>query len=319
MSHPLLEVDHLRVRVHRGHLWRRRAVEVLHGIAFSLDSHAITAFLGANGAGKTTTFRALLGLTPIVGGTMRHRGMEITPQQLRRHIGFLPELPYFYRDLTPRELLRHIGALSGLSPQACDRAITRWSEELAITAILDRPLRTCSKGETQRVGLIQAIIHRPELVILDEPMSGLDPVARNLVRRAILRVHAEGSAIIFSSHILADAEALCSRVIAISNGRIIHTGTLRETVQPSGDWEIRFRCAHTPVPPGDCRLRHEADGDWLLRGNRESLPLDRALQHLLNQSVTIIEARWRQQSLEEAFLHLIESSEPHRDGADHAA
>ncbi|RMH51782.1 MAG: ABC transporter ATP-binding protein [Zetaproteobacteria bacterium] len=312
MTRPLLAVEGLRVRLRSGDLWRRRWVEPLHEATFSVPAGTITAFLGANGAGKTTTFRALCGLTPMAAGTIAWNGAPIAPLQLRRHIGFLPELPYFYRDLTGRELLDRLAALSGIAPERAHVAIDRRAEALGIAAVLDQPLRTCSKGEIQRIGLIQAIVHQPELIILDEPMSGLDPVARSLVRRTIRTMRQEGCAVLFSSHILSDAEELCDRVVAIDGGRVIHQGDLEQTLQPSGRWEILLRAEATPVAPPGASVEAHPGNRWMVRGSEERCPLEKALQQLLaGGDGTLLRAEPQRQTLEEAFLHLIRGDEAH--------
>lgn len=210
--------------------WERKRL-ALDNLDLTVEPGEIYGFLGANGAGKTTTIKILVGLQEQMRGSAEIFGIPAANQECRRKIGFMPENPYFYEYLTARESLDFYAALCDL-PRAERR--TR-SEELlefvGLSRAADVRLREFSKGMRQRLGIAQAIVHRPPLIILDEPMSGLDPMGRRQVREAILDLHAGGAAIFFSSHILSDVEMICGRAALIDHGRLLASGTLDDLLQ----------------------------------------------------------------------------------------
>ncbi len=303
----LFRIDRLSVRIATGHLWRRRLKKLLHDISFAVDEGSMVAYLGPNGAGKTTTFRAICGLAAHSRGTFHWRNAPITVDALHRHLGFLPEHPYFYRTLTPRELLTGLGRLSGLATAAAAERICYWAGRLNFSSVLDRPIRTCSKGQMQRVGLAQALLHDPEFLILDEPMSGLDPLGRECVRNALREANDAGKTILFSSHILSDAEAMCHRVVALSHGRIVYAGSMQRLLQDQGAWQIQVCGVDTDTSwPETIIARRTPDGLVLLSGTEAELSLDEAIDLCRRiPGCRIISATPVRRSLEEAFVHLV--------------
>ncbi len=209
--------------------WRKRKVRALDGLSLSVEPGQIFGFLGANGAGKTTTLKLLMGLIYPTGGTARILGRDIGDTSMHARIGYLPENPYFYDYLTAREFLNYCAQLFGQ-----DRATrSRRTEEILARANLekkswDRQLRKFSKGMLQRVGLAQALVNDPEIVFLDEPMSGLDPVGRREVRDLIASLRTQGKTVFMCSHILSDIEVLCDNVAILKAGRLAHAGSLDE-------------------------------------------------------------------------------------------
>ena len=210
------------------HAWTYRRIPVLTDLSLEVREGEIFGLIGPNGAGKTTTFKCLLGFLRPTLGRVEFAGAPLTPAS-RRQIGFLPEQPYFYDHLTVRETLRFYGRLYGMSGAALNARIEALASDLRFDQKLSSPLRTLSKGNLQRVGVAQAILHRPRLAILDEPMSGLDPSGRRLMREIILDLKQQGTTIIFSSHILSDTEVLCDRAGILTNG------SLREVVDVKAD------------------------------------------------------------------------------------
>ena len=220
--------------------WRKRPYRALDALNLSVESGEVFGFLGPNGAGKTTTLKLLMQLIFPTSGHAEILGRPVGDVAARQRIGYLPENPYFYDYLTAEELLQYFGRLFGYS--AAD-ARTR------AAALLDRvgigperrrqQLRKYSKGMIQRVGIAQALLNDPEVIFLDEPMSGLDPLGRRDVRSLILELRDQGRTVFFSSHILADAEALCSRVAVVAGGQLAASGRLSDlhTFQVRG-WEL---------------------------------------------------------------------------------
>jgi ABC-2 type transport system ATP-binding protein len=191
----------------------------LSGLTLSVRRGECYGFLGVNGAGKTTTFKILLGLLRVDAGTGSLFGAPLGDRPARRKLGFLPELPAYYPHLTGGEVLRFARDLSGVPRD--DRADACLLEELGIGAAYERRVRRLSKGQLQRVGLAQCLVHEPELLILDEPMSGLDPIARGLVKERLRRERACGRTLLLSTHVLADVETLVDRVGLLSGGRLV--------------------------------------------------------------------------------------------------
>jgi ABC-2 type transport system ATP-binding protein len=208
--------------------WRKRPRRVLDRLSLQVEPGEVFGFLGPNGAGKTTTLKLLLQLIFPTSGEARILGRPAGDLVAKRRFGYLPEQPYFYDHLTAEELLTYYGGLFGIPSAERRRRVNALLDEVGIGKERREPLRKFSKGMLQRVGIAQALINEPELVILDEPMSGLDPLGRRDVRALILRLRDRGCTVFFSSHVLSDAEALCSRVAILAKGRMVANGLLRE-------------------------------------------------------------------------------------------
>src|SRR6185436_18213442 len=208
--------------------WRKRPYRALDRLTLDVEAGEVFGFLGPNGAGKTTTLKLLMQLVFPTSGRAELLGRPLGDLDAKRKIGFLPENPYFYDYLTAEELLTYIASLFGY--RGSDRAAraSRLLDLVSIGAERRMQLRKFSKGMLQRVGIAQALINDPELVILDEPMSGLDPLGRRDVRSLILGLRDAGVTVFFSSHVLSDAEALCTRVAILAKGRLVTQGRLSE-------------------------------------------------------------------------------------------
>lgn len=211
-----------------------RVQHAVRGIDLTVPQGAVYGFIGPNGAGKTTTIKSLVGLLRPTSGTVRVWGGNPFDPVVRRRIGFMPEQPYFYDHLSGLELLEYFGHLSGLTGAALKDAIERACDLCRISDWRLRRLRTYSKGMGQRLGLAQAILHRPELLILDEPMSGLDPIGRRDVRHILKSLHGEGTTIFYSSHVLSDVEELCTHAAMIVSGTVRREGDLEQILSGGG-------------------------------------------------------------------------------------
>jgi ABC-2 type transport system ATP-binding protein len=220
--------------------WRPRPHRGLDGLTFEIPMGGVFGLLGPNGAGKSTTLKLLLNLLRPTAGTATVLGKPPGDVSAHRRLGFLPEHPTFYDHLTGAELVSYFAGLFGYSAADCRTRAGQVLDRVGLgTADRQRPLRQYSKGMVQRVGIAQALVNDPELVIFDEPMSGLDPVGRRDVRELILQLRDEGRTVLFSSHILADAELLCSRVGILAKGRLVASGTLTELTASAGrGWEV---------------------------------------------------------------------------------
>lgn len=223
---PAIEIDALNHFYRTGFSLRR--VQVLHGLSLTVQEGEIYGFIGPNGAGKTTTIKILMGLVRPVSGSVQIFGRDVRRVASRSQVGFLPERPYFYEYLTAGEFLDFYGRLYTLDAQTRRQRTEALLERVALQAHRDTPLRRFSKGMLQRVGIAQALIGDPKLVVLDEPMSGLDPLGRMLMRDLILELRTQGRTVFFSSHILSDVELICNRVGILVGGRRKDEGTVEQ-------------------------------------------------------------------------------------------
>ena len=227
MSSTAIELIDIEKAYACGFLHRERK-HALGPISLAIPSGQIVGYLGPNGAGKTTTLKILLGLARADRGEARVLGEPLSSPRWRHRVGYLPEHPYFYDYLTAEEYLDYAGRLFGLPWAERRRRKAELLAQVGLAAESKLPMRRYSKGMVQRLGLAQALINDPELVILDEPMSGLDPLGRRLVRDLILDLKARGKTVFFSTHILPDAEALCDSIALIDRGRLVQHGELEQ-------------------------------------------------------------------------------------------
>src|ERR1700736_6145426 len=249
MATPAIEIQGLTKDFPLG-FWRRRQRRSLDNLTLQMEEGEVFGFLGPNGAGKTTTLKLLMRLIFPTAGTARIRGRSIDDVGMHREIGFLPEQPYFYDYLTARELLDYCARFFGFGAADRRERVKRFLEMVGLTAAAGVQLRKFSKGMLQRVGIAQAILHDPQVVFLDEPMSGLDPVGRREVRDIILALKQQGRTVFFSTHILTDAEMLCDRVGVLVGGKLQGVGTPGETVSFNVlGMEILFEVRPGSAPP----------------------------------------------------------------------
>ncbi len=211
--------------------WRKRPKRALDGLNLQVEKGEVFGLLGPNGAGKTTTLKILLRLVAPTSGSARLLGQELSDISVHHRIGFLPEQPSFYDHLTAEEFLSYVGDLFGLPAATRRERVDQLSERTGIAESRRVPLRKFSKGMLQRVGIAQALMNDPELVFLDEPMSGLDPLGRREVRDLILELKGRGKTVFFSTHILSDAETLCDHVAILNRGRLQGCGELRDILR----------------------------------------------------------------------------------------
>ena len=218
---------------------KHREVRAVDDIVFEVGQGEVVGFLGPNGAGKTTTLKLLMQLVYPTSGRAEIFGRPVGDPAVKKRLGYLPENPYFYDYLTAEELLSYFAGLFGYGPAERRARATRLLDEVGIGRERRLQLRKFSKGMLQRVGIAQALLNEPDLVIFDEPMSGLDPLGRRDVRSLILRLRDRGCTVFFSSHVLSDAEALCSRVAIMAKGRLVTSGRLTDMLafQIRG-WEV---------------------------------------------------------------------------------
>jgi ABC-2 type transport system ATP-binding protein len=234
----MIEVEDLR-KIYRIGFWRK-SVEALRGVSFDVKEGDLYGFIGPNGAGKSTTIKILLGLLKPGSGRATLMGQPAGSPRSRADVGFLPEQPYFYDYLTGREFLWFYGQLSGLRWSDLKTRVNEVAELVSLKPdAMDRKLRTYSKGMLQRIGLAQALLSRPRMVILDEPMSGLDPLGRRDVRNLLKNLHGQGITVFYSSHVLSDVEAICTRLAMVVDGQIRRHGTVEQVLEGEAEhWQV---------------------------------------------------------------------------------
>jgi len=221
---------------------RRQRVLAVNDLHLSAAHGEIFGFLGPNGAGKSTTIKILCDLIRPTKGKATILGKDVRNSEARREMGYLPENPSYYPFLTAWELLRFHGAIHGISESTVLKRGEELLHLLELTAAANRPLRTYSKGMVQRLGISAALIHDPRVLILDEPMSGLDPVGRKLVMDLMIQLRTQGKSMFFSTHILHDVEIICDRIGIINQGELKFCGTLKDIASESfSSYEVVFR------------------------------------------------------------------------------
>jgi ABC-2 type transport system ATP-binding protein len=283
---------HLSIGLHR----------VLRGVDLTVPEGVIYGFLGPNGAGKTTTLKVLTGLLFPDEGEVSLFGKTPQDPMAKERLGFLPETPYFYDYLTGSELLMFMGRLFGLpGPPLKQR-----SQELLAAVGLEGKgqvqLRKYSKGMLQRIGLAQALLNDPDLVVLDEPMSGLDPIGRREIRDLILGLKDQGKTVFFSSHILTDAEMICDQVAIIVQGQVVREGPLEELLGTEVRfWEVTVRGAAAFTPPPGCTLLARQGTQLLIKADGEAA-LDDILEWARREDASIHSVVPQKASLEDLFL-----------------
>lgn len=302
---PSIVIDHLS-KVYRGK--RGQQVDALVDLSFRVERGEVFGFLGPNGAGKSTTIKTLMGLVSPSSGVALLCGQPVSAVTSRQSVGYLPENPAFYDFLTGREYLSFVAGTFRMSGHDAKLAIDHWLDRLELKDASSRPIRSYSKGMVQRLGLAQALLHDPDVYILDEPMSGLDPMGRALVKNLIRELKERGKTVFFSSHITSDIELVCDRFGVIVAGRlrallpveqILEQGVEGYTVQVGG-------CKAEQLAPFICR----AKGDGVLEVDvprpdfcEFSRRLDAA-----GGEVRLIETR--RKDLESFFLEIVKGQQP---------
>jgi ABC-2 type transport system ATP-binding protein len=294
-------------RSFRGHLGIGRTVAV-ERLDLSVEPGQIFGLLGPNGAGKTTTLKMILGLIRPDRGSVRIFGLAPSDPRARARVGFLPENPYFYDYLTAEEFLDFYARLHGLPRRERLERVGRLLDRVGLGRRGGVPLRKFSKGMTQRLGLAQAILHEPDLLILDEPMSGLDPVGRREVRDLILEQRAAGKTVFFSSHILQDAEMICDRVAILVQGRVRFEGALGDAVSRKVLWyEVAVSGVGAAGLPGEALSSSGAE--TLLRV-RSVEDLARLLASVQSAGGAVTSVWPRRETLEDLFLREVRPDPP---------
>lgn len=278
----------------------------LKDVSFSIPEGAMVGFLGANGAGKTTSLKIIMDFIRSDKGVVEFdSSLGRTKIEVFKNVGFLPERPYFYPNLTGTEFLNFMGSLSEMKSAKIRESVSRWSVRFKIDHALNRPLRTYSKGMLQRIGFLATILHDPRLIILDEPLSGLDPIGRKELKDVITEVHREGKTVFFSSHIVPDVEEICDRVIFLKEGELVYDGAVDKILKSDTDTQylIKYKKKsglHLETPVDSLE---EFPGD-LVMGKFQEKVKQRLMGELISKEVDILGLEHIKPSLEEIFYKI---------------
>jgi ABC-2 type transport system ATP-binding protein len=300
----LIEVKGLKKTFRLGFLGRK-TVAAVKGVSFEVRRGEIFGFLGPNGAGKTTTIKMLTGLITPTSGEASLFGKRVPSPESRRDVGFLPENPYVYPYLTPREFVELAGSLSGLRGRALARRTEEVLDQVRILYAADRQARRLSKGMLQRAGLAAALVADPAMLILDEPMSGLDPVGRKEVRDLIFAERDRGRTIFFSTHILSDVEAMCDRVTILREGEVVVSGAIRDLLrgEASRTEIVLARASDALLDALAGRgLTPRRRGDLVVVEADTEEHTSLALRAALDGGAAVVEVTPRRETLESLFL-----------------
>jgi ABC-2 type transport system ATP-binding protein len=302
MSDVVLRADKLAKTFRLGFL--RKRIQAVREVSFEVHRGEVFGFLGPNGAGKTTTLKMLMGLIFPSAGRAEVLGLPVPTLAAKKRLGYLPETPYFYDYLTPEEFLDLVGALADVPRAERRRRADRLIARVGLDHARGRPLRKFSKGMLQRVGIAQSLMGEPELVVLDEPMTGLDPLGRKEIRDLILELKQEGRTVFYSTHILPDVEMTCDRVAMVFGGRTSAVGPLGQLLSArllSTEVVLQPGTAGPPALPDGAAARTTAEGTHAVE-LREGADVDAFLKAAMAAGARVLAVSPRRESLEEFFI-----------------
>jgi len=265
----------------------KKPFEALINVSFNIPEGKIIGFLGANGAGKTTSIKIAMDFIRPTSGVIKYgKALGGSKKEAFRYIGYLPERPFFYPHLTGREFCEYMGALTELKRSRINEQITKWGPRFKIDFALDREIRTYSKGMLQRVGFLATLLHDPKLIILDEPIAGVDPIGRKELKDIMVEINKEGTTVFFSSHIISDVEEICDSVIFLKSGELVFNGSVDQLIKDN-------------IKP-QVHIRYRENNDFLSMEVKDENK-NAEIKKLIEKNVEIISIAPEKPTLEEIF------------------
>lgn len=315
MPEPVIQVTNLQ-KIYRSGIFGRRKLAALQDVSLQIEPGRIYGLLGPNGAGKTTLIKVLLGIVRKTGGEATVLGQPAGSLETRRRIGYLPENNRIPRHLTGQTALEYYGCLNGLALAEVRRRIPGYLDKVGLAGREKDRVGGYSKGMQQRLGLAQAMIHNPELIILDEPTDGVDPVGRKEIREVLKQFASDGCSIFLNSHLLQEIELICEHVTILTKGVVRKSSTVKELTEVIGDSPIIFRIAATAEEARPCfegmnvrKVIQVDEGVLEIDGMINAQPdVDKVVDNLRSEGLSIISMTRRAMTLEEAFLEIVKES-----------
>ena len=316
MPEPVIQVENLR-KTYRSGLLRRRRVDALQGVSLEIPPGHIYGLLGPNGAGKTTLIKILLGIVNRSGGTARVLGAAAGQLNARRRMGYLPENHRIPRHLNGNTALEYYGCLSGLTVREVRRRAPELLDRVGLKGREKDRVSGYSKGMQQRLGLAQAMLHQPNLIILDEPTDGVDPVGRKEIRDVLKELASEGTSIFLNSHLLQEIELICESVAILTNGSVRKKGSVKELTKAIGESPMLFRIATDRSTAEGCfegvqvsRVENTIEGVLDVHAViPEQTQVNVVIDRLRKQDISVVSMHRRDFTLEEAFLRIVGDSQ----------
>jgi ABC-2 type transport system ATP-binding protein len=274
----------------------------LQNVSFAIEEGKVTGFLGANGAGKTTSMKIMMDfIKPTQGKVKFDKSLGQRKIEIFKNIGFLPERPFFYPHLRGYEFIQFMGELAEVEKRVLNERVAYWGPRFKIDFALERKIKTYSKGMLQRVGFLATLIHDPKIIILDEPLSGLDPIGRKELKDVIIEVHKEGKTVFFSSHIVSDIEEVCENVIFLKDGKLEYDGKIDTLLKQHEKADCIIK-VNTP----EINLSTQVEEIQVSQGNFHQLKVARAnkeqvIRELMEKNIDIVSLEQSKLSLEEVF------------------
>jgi ABC-2 type transport system ATP-binding protein len=284
---------------------RRRPIHALKGVDLTIEPGEIVGVLGPNGAGKTTLLKILLGIVSPTGGSARLFGAEVGNPAARRRLGYLPENHRFPPYLTARQTLDVYGRMADLDAATREERIPRLLEDVGLASWEDTRVGKFSKGMMQRLGLAQALLNQPDLVVLDEPTDGVDPVGRRDIRDRLRGLKKAGTTVLINSHLLSEIELVCDRVIILHKGRIIRSGSVDDVARQNTGWRIQLERVEEGFAPGDFGAEPDESGHALILESGDPATLNSLIDALRASGHLILGVERHRSSLEAGFIDLI--------------
>jgi ABC-2 type transport system ATP-binding protein len=283
----------------------RTKINALENLDLSILPGTIFGLLGPNGAGKTTLVKILLSITHPTSGSAKILGADINDHEVRRRIGYLPENHKYPGYLSAEEVLRYFGRLSGVDNGIIDKRIDELLSIVKLSGWKKNKIKTFSKGMMQRLGLAQALINDPELIFLDEPTDGVDPIGRIEIRELLAKLKEDGKTIFLNSHLLSETEMICDRVGILNKGKLLRESTVKELTEIAEEYTIK---TESEIPEANFQFTRTAEGTYNIRV-KDTEELNRIIDFLRQQNVIIIEVIQQKTTLENMFVKIIKNTE----------